>query len=226
MLTVNGVSVTSGSNQLTDVISGVEVDISKLGSATISLTKDSGAIANSLQSFVDAYNQVKSAVDSARNGSMSGNASVLSVQQQLVSVLQTPVAGADPVNSYAYLSQVGISIQKDGTLKLDQTAFNTALNNNPSAVTNLFGNSSNTGFADRFNATINSLLGPDGIVQTSTSSINSRISLENNLQTSLNSKLAALKAQYTQQYTTLNATLAQMQQATTNLAGLLSSSSS
>lgn len=225
-LTVNGVSATSGSNHLSDVVSGVDIDISKTGAATITLTKDFSSITSALQSFVDAYNLVKSSTDSARSGSMKGNASVLSVQQQLVSILQTPVAGVDPATSYGYLSQVGISLQKDGTLKLDQAAFNKALAAGASAVTNLFGNSNSTGFGDRLNSIINIMLGPNGMVETSRSSINSRISIENNFQTSLNSRLTALKAQYTQQYTTLNAVLAQMQQSSSNLSGLLASSSS
>uniref|UniRef100_A0A8W7PZN8 Filament cap protein n=1 Tax=Anopheles coluzzii TaxID=1518534 RepID=A0A8W7PZN8_ANOCL len=77
LLTVNGVSVSSGSNHLTNVISGVNVDITKLGQSTVTMTSDSSGIASSLQGFVDAYNQVKSAVDSARSGSLKANASIL-----------------------------------------------------------------------------------------------------------------------------------------------------
>ena len=221
LLTVNGVSVSSGSNHLTNVISGANVDITKLGQSTITMTSDSSGITSSLQSFVDAYNQVKSAVDSARSGSLKANASVLSIQQKLTNILSTQVPGVDPATSYAYLSQVGISIQKDGTLKLDQTAFNKALSANPSAVANLFGNTSSTGFADRLSAAVNDLLGPNGVIETSKFSINSMLTSETSLQTSLNSKLSAKQVMYTQQYTTLNSVLSKMQQSTSNLAGLL-----
>lgn len=220
-LTVNGVNVSASSNHLTDIIGGVNVDITKVGQSTITMSTDNSGIAASLQGFVDAFNQVKASVDSARGGSLKANASILSIQQKLTGILANPVAGADPVSSFAYLAQVGISIQKDGTMKLDQTAFNKALSSNPTAVANLFGNSSSTGFGDRFNAAINDLLGPSGVVETSKSSINTRLTTENSLQSSLNSRLTARQAQYIQQYTALNSALAQMQQATTNLAGLL-----
>ncbi|WP_199053352.1 flagellar filament capping protein FliD, partial [Aquitalea sp. ASV15] len=95
LLSVNGVSVSSGSNHLTNVISGVNVDITKLGQATVTMASDSSGIAASLQGFVDAYNQVKSAVDSARSGSLKANASVLSIQQKLTGILSTPVPGVD-----------------------------------------------------------------------------------------------------------------------------------
>ena len=221
LLTVNGVSVSSGSNHLTNVIAGANVDITKLGQSTVTMGSDSSGIASSLQGFVDAYNQVKSAVDSARSGSLKANASMLAIQQKLVAVLSTPVSGVDAGSSYAYLSQAGISIQKDGSLKLDQTAFNKALSANPTAVANLFGNSSNTGFGDRLSVVVNDLLGPSGVVETSKSSINTMMSSESNLQTSLSAKLSARQTQYTQQYTALNAVLSKMQQSTSNLASLL-----
>jgi len=221
-LTVNGVSVSSGSNHLSNIIAGSNIDISKQGQSTITLSSDSSGIAASLQGFVDAYNQVKSAVDSARSGSLKANASMLGIQQKLTSILSTPIPGVDASSSYAYLAQAGIAIQKDGTLKLDQTAFNKALSANPSAVANLFGNTSNTGFGDRIGAAVNDLLGPKGVIETSKSTINNLITSESSLQTNLSAKLSARQAQYTQQYTALNAVLSKMQQSTSNLSGLLS----
>lgn len=221
LLTVNGVSVSAGSNHLSDVIAGADVDLTGLGQSTVSMRSDSSGITASLQSLVDAYNQVKSAVDSARSGSLKANASVLAIQQKLIGILNTPLPGVDASTSYAYLSQVGISIQKDGTLKLDQAAFNQALSADPTAVANLFGNSSGTGFGDRFSAAVNDLLGPMGIIETSKSSINMLLLSETDLQTSLSARLSARQAQYTQQYTTLNAVLSKMQQSTSNLSSLL-----
>jgi len=224
-LTVNGVNVTSGSNHVSGVIAGVTVDLTKVGTSTITMSSDSSAISTSLQGFVDAYNQVRSAVESARAGSMQGNASLLTIEQKMQEVLSTPVAGADPGNSYAYLSQVGIAVQKDGSLKLDQTAFNKALDAQPTAVAALFGNTSNTGFADRFNSAINAILAPNGVVESSKATINSRMSAETHTQTMLASRLKDKQAQYVKQYTALNSLLAKMQSATTNMAALLASSS-
>lgn len=227
-VSINGVSVSSDSNHLTDAIEGVNIDISKVGSTVITVNQDNESIGKSLQDFVDSYNKVKTTIDSARDskGSLKGNASVLSIEQKFVSILQTPVPGADPVTSYAYLSQIGISLQKDGTLKLDQGAFNAALNKDPSAVIKLFGNSTTTGFGDRFNAAVNDMLGPDGIIETSKASVNSRLSYETSLQDRMSKQLDQKKTQYLQQYTTLNSNLSQMQKATENLSGLLDGVSS
>lgn len=224
-LTVNGVQVTSGSNKVSGAIPGVELDLYKGGtgvSTTVTLNQDSAGIGKNLQGFVDAYNQVLSAIKDARGGSMKGNASVLSIQQKLQDVLTKSIPGVDPVNSFAYLSQIGIAIQKDGTLKLDQTKFNDALKKDPTAVKNLFGNTSSNGIAQLLNKEINSLLGPSGVVESSKSSINSRISTEKASQDALTARLTARQKQYIQQYTALNSTLAKMQASTNNLSGLMS----
>lgn len=225
-LTVNGVYVSSSSNTVRDVINGAIISLQKAGEASITMTQDNSSIASKLQGFVDAYNKVQSALDNASGGSMKGDAALTSIRNQLSSVLQTPVSGADPVSSYAYLSQVGISIQKDGTLALDQSAFNKALSSKPSAVGNLFGNSSNTGFADRFNTTINNLLGPAGIIVTKQHDLNQNVTDETGHQTQLQTKMSDKQANYLRQYTTLNATLAKMQQSTSNLSGLMAGVSS
>ncbi|PXX51080.1 flagellar filament capping protein FliD [Aquitalea magnusonii] len=223
-LTVNGVYVSSSSNTVGDAISGASVNLQKAGQATISLAMDSSSIAGKLQGFVDAYNKVQGAINSASAGTMKGDGSLNTIRNQLSAVLQTPVSGADPLASYAYLSQVGIAIQKDGSLSLDQTAFNKALSSQPAAVANLFGNSSNSGFADRFNTTINNLLGPAGIIVTKQNDLNQNVSDETNHQSQLQTKMSDKQASYLQQYTTLNATLSKMQQSTSNLSGLLKSS--
>ncbi|BBF85275.1 flagellar hook-associated protein FliD [Aquitalea magnusonii] len=225
-LTVNGVYVSSSSNTVSDVIGGVTLGLQKTGTASITLTQDNSSIASKLQGFVDAYNKVQSALDNAAGGSMKGDAALTSIRNQLSAVLQTPVSAADPVSSYAYLSQVGIAIQKDGTLSLDQTTFNKALSSKPAAVSNLFGNSSNTGFADRFSATINNLLGPAGIVVTKQHDLNQNVTDETTHQNQLQTKMSDKQANYLRQYTTLNATLAKMQQSTSNLSGLMAGVSS
>ncbi|WP_137009861.1 flagellar filament capping protein FliD [Aquitalea aquatilis] len=224
-LTVNGINVSSSSNTLDDVISGASVLLQKTGQASIGMTQDNSSITSSLQAFVDAYNKVQTAIGSAAAGTLKGDAALTSIRSQLSAVLQTPVSGADPLSSYAYLSQVGIAIQKDGTLALDQSSFSKALASKPAAVANLFGNSSNTGFADRFNSTINNLLGPAGIIVTKQQDLSQNVSDETTHQTQLQTKVSSKQADYLHQYTSLNATLAKMQQSTSNLSGLLATSS-
>lgn len=220
-LTINGVAVTANSNTITDAISGISLTLSKTGSANLSVSRDETAILKKVQDFVDEYNKIKSLTDSLRSGSLKGDASMISVQQRLTSVLTTPVSGYDPTEKYAYLSQVGISIQKDGTLKFDTAAFKKAMNASVDNVANLFGNDNDDGFADRFYGAANDMLAPSGLIETRTSSINIKITDEQLNQDRISERLDNKKAQYLRQYSTLDAMLTQMQSTNSYMTALL-----
>ena len=66
------------------------------------------------------------------------------------------------------------------------------------------------------------MLGPSGVVESSKTSINSRITTEKASQDSLTARLTARQKQYIQQYTALNSTLSKMAASTNNLSGLMS----
>lgn len=220
-LTINGVAVTANSNTITDAISGISLNLTKVGSANLSVARDESAILKKVQDFVDQYNTVKKLTETLRSGSLKGDASMISVQQRLTSVLTTPVSGYDPTEEYAYLSQVGISIQKDGTLKFDTASFKTAMNASVNNVAKLFGNENDDGFADRFYDTANDMLAPSGLIETRTSSINIKITDEQLNQDRINERLDNKKAQYLRQYAALDAMLTQMQSTNNYLTALL-----
>lgn len=127
----------------------------------------------------------------------------------------------DATSSYAYLAQVGITQKADGTLTLDSSAFNAALTANPSAVANLFGNSQNTGVANVFNTTINSLLGPNGLITSNQTNLNSKVTAEQQLQERLQNQLNNEQTSLLTEYSNLNSELAQMQQASSSMANLI-----
>ncbi|PTU65076.1 MULTISPECIES: flagellar filament capping protein FliD [unclassified Chromobacterium] len=221
LLTVNGVNVSSSSNTLSNVINGATVNLNKLGQVTLNMSQNTANVTSTLQTFVSAYNQVISASNAALNGSMKNNSDVIGLQEQLSGLLSTPVPGVNASSSYAYLAQVGITQQADGTLKLDSSAFTTALNADPGAVANLFGNAQNNGYANAFNTAINNLLGPNGMITADQGDINVKINDETNLQAQLNNQLANEKSSLLNEYTALNSELSAMQQSTSSLANLL-----
>jgi len=222
-LTVNGVDVSSGSNTLTGVIGGATINLQKTGQVNISMTQDTSSITSAVQSFVSAYNQVINDVSSGQSN-MNGDFTLQTVEQELQSTLGTPVSGVDPTTSLAYLAQIGITTKSNGTLSLDTTTFDTALSNNASAVANLFGNSSKTGYADRFDSLINNMLGTNGLIPTLQSNINTNITDQTSKQTELQAQLTAMQTSYTQEYSTLNTSLESMESESNNMTALLASS--
>ena len=123
---------------------------------------------------------------------------------QLRGIFTTAASGG----TLTYLTQVGISFQTDGTLKLDSSKLNSAITNNSSDVTNLF--SSATGFATRLNAWSSSVLASGGLIDTRTQSLNTAIKGYNEQISRLEIRMTALQKLYTTQYTNLNMMLSNM----------------
>lgn len=152
-LLVNGVSVTKSSNTVTDVIPGAILNLSSIGSGAITLSTDTTAVKQKINTFVNGYNDLMAylkqqlAVDSNSNtGVLFGNVAVVNLQQALRDSITAPVAGVS--GSYSFLSQVGIRTQNDGSLLVDDGELSTAIANNIGNVTQLFasmGRTSSTG---------------------------------------------------------------------------------
>ncbi|MEK7414850.1 MAG: flagellar filament capping protein FliD, partial [Planctomycetota bacterium] len=143
---VNGVTVSKTSNTVSDVIQGVTLTLSKVTTspATLMVARDTTAVSSSITSFVKAYNDLAatlknvSAYDAAsqKGAILQGDSTVRSLQSQLRSMLSTPVVGTS--GELTTLSDVGVTFQKDGTLKLDQTKLDSVMASNFSDIASLF----------------------------------------------------------------------------------------
>ena len=144
-LTIDGLSVTSESNDVSSAIPGVTLSLKSLTAApeNLVLGADQAATAKNLQSFVTAYNSVIGYVQSElsvsagsnRTASLAGDSTVRSLQQKLQSLLTTTVSGSSSVRS---LADLGLTTQQDGTVALDTKKLNASLALDPGAVNNVF----------------------------------------------------------------------------------------
>lgn len=143
-LTVNGIAVTSKNTSVSDAIQGVSLDVAAVGSSTVTVSKNTGAVSDSINGFVKAYNDLSRTIssltsynaDTKTSAPLQGDAAVRSIQSQLRRQLGTTVEGLG--GKLTNLSQVGISFQKDGTLAVDSTKLNTAITNNFADIGGLF----------------------------------------------------------------------------------------
>ena len=143
---VDGIAVSKPTNSVSDVIGGVTLNLLKAGAAStpVTITRDAGAVTTAVTDFVKAYNEIsKNFADAtAYNAStktaaiLNGEAAVRSMQGQVRAVLSTPVGGGASV--FSRLSEIGVTLQKDGTLAADATKLGNAINNNFSDVAGLF----------------------------------------------------------------------------------------
>ena len=143
-LNVNGIEVKSDSTSVKDAIQGVTLDVTTVGSTTLTVSKDTAAISSAVNSFVSAYNDLNKTIsgltsynaETKKGGILQGDASVRSIQSQLRKQISTVMEGTGgKLNS---LSQVGISFQQDGSLKVDSTKLNKAITDNAADFGGLF----------------------------------------------------------------------------------------
>jgi flagellar hook-associated protein 2 len=149
--TVDGIQTTSASNTITGAIPGVTMQL--LGTSTsanpvqVEIDNDTSSVTTALSTMVKDYNAVVSALSAQEGKDAGGNAEPLygspiisQLQQMLSSALN-----AQSATSLTSMTQIGLSLNSDGTLALDTDQLTTALNNNYSGVQAFFQNTNSFG---------------------------------------------------------------------------------
>lgn len=150
-LNIDGIDVQSTSNVVTGVLSGITLNLFKTSpdnAVSLNVTKDAKAIKDSVTAFVTAFNAVNTTLrnltkydDSTtkaadkKNGALLGDATARSISSQIKMALTKSVGGTD---NFATLSQIGVAIQRDGSLALDASKLEKAIDTNLDDVAKLF----------------------------------------------------------------------------------------
>lgn len=140
---INGVFVSKASTSLSDVVQGVTLNLLKTGTSTVTVAQDSAGATTSINAFVKAYNELNATLknlssydSSSKKGAiLQGDATVRTIQNQIRNLLNKPLTGTGEFSS---LAQVGITFQRDGTLAVNATKLQSALNANAADVASLF----------------------------------------------------------------------------------------
>jgi flagellar hook-associated protein 2 len=171
ILTVDGVQVTSSSNTVSDAIPGVTFQL--LSSASpgtqvqVQITNDTTDIGTAMNSFVSAYNAVINDIDTQEGNDSSGNPEPLFGSPTLA-LIQSGIAGAlfgaSASGSITNITQLGLSLNNDGTLALDSGTLDSALNSDFADVTGFLQNSGS--FGQTLSTALNNFgtQAPDGAV--------------------------------------------------------------
>jgi flagellar hook-associated protein 2 len=144
--TVNGIAISKPSNAVGDVVQGVTLNLAGTSTTpfTLSVAPDTSAVSTAINSFVSAFNGVATAIQNQTSydpktktaGTLQGDVSLSIIQSQMAAMLSTTLGSSS--NAFSNLTQIGIGFQKDGTIALDSTRLNKALNSNYQGVADLF----------------------------------------------------------------------------------------
>ncbi len=219
--TVNGIAVVSASNELSTVVEGLTLRLRKegAGSTVVAVTSDRDAVKGAIQGFADAYNTLSKTIsDQTRydpaskvGGPLQGDSAATSLQRQLRGLLN---AGSGASATFARLSDVGLEVQRDGTISVDSAKLGSATANlvelKKAFANSDTGNARNDGFARRYAALATQVLGTDGTLTTRTEGLRDRITRNSDEQTHVAERVDRFRARLVAQYTAMDASLSRL----------------
>lgn len=166
-ITVDGFTVTRGTNQFTGVIQGVTLAITEKTTdpVQVSVDTDPAALKGKLTDVVNAYNAVVEKIQSATgfgsklatNPVLSGDSTLRSISNSLSGALRNIVGSG----KYQTAASIGLESNNDGTLRLDDVDFEAALASDAEGVaTVLAGSASTDGIMDFMRDVVKTFVAP------------------------------------------------------------------
>lgn len=217
-LKINGLTVSRSSNTVTDVIDGVTLDLfaNTTGSARIDLNRDTAGIKDSIKGLVSAYNDFeetlkilgdrKSEVEEF-GGALAGDSLLQSVRTQVRAMITD--TSSTPGTTIQAARNVGLSLDRNGKLTLDESKLDTALQNNFAEVSTMFTAGTNNksvystapgGLAGDAINKIEKMLLSTGIIETQTESATAKITKYKDELALLEERMEKLMNRYMSQF--------------------------
>ena len=180
IFTVDGFEVTRTSNEISDVIQGVTLNLKDVGTATVSVAENLGVAKTTIEALVTSYNELVSTLNVQGDTSLSGENTLLNIETRARSLFSNYYN--DSTANINYLFQLGLSFDRDGILSFDGDQFDDVVSSNIGEIQNLFSNSEN-GFIASLESVIKSYTDSDGIISTRTEGLNTeRQSLDDDIE--------------------------------------------
>jgi flagellar hook-associated protein 2 len=206
VMTLDGVKVSSSTNQFSDPVSGLTFTAVKLGTATVSVQNDSAKITAAAKAFVDSYNAVATTVKSnsgydvaTKTGkAFSGDAAARSVMDSLGSsrtTMPTELSAA----TYKTLAELGITVQQTGQLSLDSAKLTNVISSSPDEVIKTL-----SAYGKSFAEAITEMQKSDGTVGTKVNALNDSVKRFQANQETLTARLVLVEKRYRAQFTALD----------------------
>ncbi|WP_172561533.1 flagellar filament capping protein FliD [Vibrio furnissii] len=212
-----GLQLTNSSNTFEGVINGVDLTVTKAqtsGEAPLSLAvgADQEGTKEQMNKIIEAYNSLMKTIDTytsiggedSQRGVLASDPTIRSIESQLKTLVRGEFEGMR-------LSDLGIEISRDGTMKIDADKFEDAQTTNTAALESFFNGDGN--LLD----SLDSLLDPylqfsNGLFKSRKDALQQNISRIEDKQTALERKYDMAYDRYLKQFTQMNQLITKMNQ--------------
>jgi len=225
--TLNGLALTNASNYIAGLVDGLDFTLKKVTTSTesISIEKDTAAIEEKVQGFIDAYNAYQTTLSKLTDytdvdGALNGDSTARRIQSSIRAVTTGALTIAG--NTYTSLSDIGVTSDQYGQLTLESADFQAALAANPDHLQRLFSgatigsnlsdNTDSTGLADLLKTEI------DVYINNTSGMLNAR---EDRIEDSIDdiaedrldiiARMSSLEERYTKQFTAMDTLVSRLQ---------------
>lgn len=217
--TVNGLQITSPRNTLTDVVEGLTITLNQVttGPTQLTVNNDTAAMRKAVDDFTKAYNDINKYIaeqtkydpDSKTAATLQGDRSTLSLQSQLRAVVGSLSQAS---TRYGRLSDLGLQVQADGGLKVDDTKFGSATSAANLAETALAFSkdaeaAGSDGFAVKIRTLTTQLSSAEGLVSTRSEGLKASIARNAKQVTREEERVKNVEARLNRQYSALDTSL-------------------
>lgn len=224
-LSVDGLAVESRTNQPTDIVAGITLDLKKVGSSTLSIATDKAGTKTKLETFVTRTNELLDLVKASTRTSDGARAvapdpAVERLGSEVRALVSKTIDGAGTNSS---LARIGIQTDASGHLSIDKTKLDKALNTDLRGVARLFTTPTNG-----LSSTIESLVdrytdGVDGIIGGRTKALTKRIDQLDTQIDRMESRIEKMGTTMQRQFTAMEKALQTYQSQGSALSSLYSS---
>lgn len=138
--TFNGQAITRSSNNITDLVTGLDITLKEVGSSTVSISQNRDNIFEKIDSFVEKYNaaiselnrMTKSSTDSEERGIFSSESTIKSMKRDIENMFNEVGGGVGTMSDF------GFDLDEDGRMSIDKTVLNAKMDEDSSNVEAFF----------------------------------------------------------------------------------------
>lgn len=234
LININGIDVTRNDNSISDLITGVTIDLVEADAekiVTVNVTGNYNTPSEKLGKFVSAYNEAIKTIDSMQSynsetgaaGNLIGDSTTNMLKSGLRRMMFSSVEGIDSsVNS---MSNLGVTFEDSGQLSYESSTFTAAMENNKEDITNFFtqATTSNEGFAVGLDSFLDGYLDSrDGVLAAKETGYNNSIKrIDTNIE-SIERRLASRESNLRDQYNNLEQLMSSFMSTSSYLSNQLS----
>lgn len=221
LATVNGIDIVSSSNELGSAVEGLTLRLHKVTTSNVDISADADreSVKTAVQAFATAYNDLAKAITEQTKydptskvaGALQGDSAVSGLLRQLRGVINTPTGAS---STFSRLSDIGLELQRDGTLSVNATKLDAASLKLPELKAAFANNddldNTNDGFARRYADLATQVLGADGSLTSRTQGLRDQLARNATDQDKLSDRIERYQARLVAQYTTMDANLSKL----------------